>query len=155
MSKALSPLVYGCYLVIVKDAHKTSSMVCSWATQVSGRHILLCIGAQSETGSLLKEGTRFSLNVLLRDQLALAGLAGRKHSSEVDKLAGVPVTEKDGVVTLRRAMKTMTCQVLGFFDIAPSKATRGVLAEIVSPAEEQEGEPLLLDDVYRAESGGA
>jgi flavin reductase (DIM6/NTAB) family NADH-FMN oxidoreductase RutF len=150
MAEAQSPLIYGCYLVIVRDAGKTRSMICSWATQVSDRHLLLCIGAQSETGRLLCDGARFSLNVLLREQLELALLAGTKHSSAVDKLAGVPVVAKDGVVTLQRAKKTMTCRVERSFDIAPDKATRGVLAEIVSSLEEQDGAPLLLDDVYRA-----
>jgi flavin reductase (DIM6/NTAB) family NADH-FMN oxidoreductase RutF len=150
MAQAQSPLVYGCYLVVVQDAGKTHAMVCSWATQVSDRYVLLCIGAQSETGKLLREGTRFSLNVLLREQLGLAQLAGTKHSSVVDKLAGVPVVARDGVVTLQRAKKTMICRVERSFEIAPDNATRGVLAEIVSAPEEQDGDPLLLDDVYRA-----
>ncbi len=155
MAQAQSPLVYGCYLVVVQDAGKTYAMVCSWASQVSDGHVLLSIGAQSETGRLLREGTRFSLNVLLREQLGLARLAGRKHSSEVDKLAGVPVVAKDGVVTLQRAKKSMTCRVARSFDIAPDKATRGILAEIISAPEEQDGDPLLLDDVYRAERAAA
>jgi flavin reductase (DIM6/NTAB) family NADH-FMN oxidoreductase RutF len=149
MAEAQSPLIYGCYLVIVRDAGTTRSMVCSWATQVSERYIVLCLGAQSETGKALREGMEFSLNVLLREQSDFARMAGTKHSSAVDKLAGVPTVDEAGIVTLKRAKKTMRCRVERFFELAPDGATRGVLAEIVSPVLEQEGEPLLLDDVFR------
>lgn len=150
MAEAGSPLVYGCYLVIVRAADATCAMVCSWATQVGDRHLLLCVGPQSETGVHLVDGKEFSVNVLLREQLGLARLAGTKHSREVDKLAGVPVSATGDVVTLLRAKKTMTCRVLRSLDVAPDGATRGVLAEIVSPPQEQDGEPLLLDDVFRS-----
>jgi flavin reductase (DIM6/NTAB) family NADH-FMN oxidoreductase RutF len=149
MAEAQSPLVYGCNLIIVRDAGKTRSMICSWATQVSERHVVLCLGAQSETGKALREGMEFSINVLLREQFELARVAGMNHSSAIDKLAGVPVIEDAGVVTLKRAKKTMRCRVQRFLDLAPDGATRGVLAEIVSPVIEQDGEPLLLDDFFR------
>jgi flavin reductase (DIM6/NTAB) family NADH-FMN oxidoreductase RutF len=149
MAEAESPLIYGCYLVIVRDAGKTRSMICSWATQVSERHVVLCLGTQSETGKALREGMEFSINVLLREQFDLARVAGMNHSSAIDKLAGVPVIEGGGVITLKRAKKTMRCRVERFLDLSPDGATRGVLAEIVSPVLEQDGEPLLLDDFFR------
>ena len=149
MAEVQSPLVYGCNLIIVRDAGETRSMICSWATQVSERHVVLCLGAQSETGKALREGTEFSINVLLREQFELARLAGMSHSIAIDKLASVPVVEEAGVVTLKRAKKTMRCRVERFLDLAPDGATRGVLAEIVSPVLEQDGEPLLLDDFFR------
>ena len=148
MADAKSPLVYGCYLVIVQDGTKTHSMVCSWGTQVSDRYILLCIGPQSETGKLLTVGRRFSVNVLLREQKPLALLAGTKHSSAVDKLAGVPLTRDGDVVLLSRAKKTMACRVERLVDVSPLSDVTGVVAEIVSPAQEQEGDAPLLDEVF-------
>ncbi|MCX6093691.1 MAG: flavin reductase [Candidatus Bipolaricaulota bacterium] len=149
MAEAGSPLIYGCYLIIVQDAGRTYSMVCSWATQVSDRYAILCIGGQSETGKVLREGTEFSLNVLLREQLDLARLAGTKHSRAVDKLAGVALETRSGVTWLARAKKRMRCRVERFLDVAAGDATRGVLVEILAPVEEQGGEPLLLDEVLR------
>ncbi|MDD4904174.1 MAG: flavin reductase [Candidatus Bipolaricaulis sp.] len=149
MTEPGSPLVYGCNLIIVEDSGRTYAMVCSWATQVSDRYAILCIGAQSETGRILQVGTEFSLNVLLREQLELARLAGMKHSSAVDKLAGVPLETQSGVAWLARAKKRMRCRVERFLDVAPDGATRGILVEILAPLEEQAGEPLLLDEVFR------
>jgi flavin reductase (DIM6/NTAB) family NADH-FMN oxidoreductase RutF len=150
MAEAGSPLIYGCYLLVVRDEGRTYAMVCSWASQVSDRYAILCIGAQSETGRVLREGTELSLNVLLREQLDLARVAGTKHSSAVDKLAGVPLETRSGVVWLARAKKRMRCRVQRFLDVAPDGATRGVLVEILPPVEEQDGEALLLDEVFRA-----
>lgn len=62
------------------------------------RRAILCVGAQSETGRVLREGTESSLNVLLREPLDLARVAGMKHSSAVNKLAGVPLETRSGVV---------------------------------------------------------
>ncbi len=148
MADAKSPLVFGCYLVIVRDGKKTHSMVCSWATQVSDRYLLLCIGPQSETGKLLTVGRRFSVNVLLREQKPLALLAGTKHSSAVDKLAGVPLASDGDVALLSRAKKTMVCRVDRLLDVSPLGDVTGVVAEIVAPAQEQEGDALLLDEVF-------
>jgi len=145
MADAGSPFIYGCNLIIVQCEGRTSAMVCTWATQVSDRYVLLCMGPQSETGKLLTVGRRFSINVLLREHVALARIAGTQHSSAVDKLAGVPVTSDGDVITLQRAKKTVTCRVEKLLDVAPDGAVCGVVAEIVSPPQEQEGEPLLLD----------
>lgn len=147
MVEVRSPLVYGCYLLVVEAEGKTFSMVCSWATQVSDRHALLCVGAQSETGKILDVGTEFSLNVLLDDQVELARAVGAQHTSALDKLAGVALEKRDGITLLARAKKRMRCRVEGFFDIAPDQATRGVLVELLPPLEEQPGRPLLLDDL--------
>lgn len=152
MTEAASPLIYGCNLIVVKDGGKASAMVCSWATQVSDRYVLLCIGPQSETGKLLTVGRRFSLNVLLREQMALARFAGSKHSSEVDKLAGVPVVSDGDVITLQRAKKTMTCRVEKLLDVAPDGAVCGVLAWVETLPQEQAGEPLFLDEFLKASS---
>ncbi len=149
MTEPGSPLIYGCNLIIIQELGRTYAMVCSWATQVSDRHAILCIGTQSETGRILRAGMEFSLNVLLREQVALARLAGTKHSSDVDKLAGVPLEARSGVAWLAHAKKRMRCRVERFLDVAPDGATRGVLVEILPPVEEQAGEPLLLDDVFR------
>jgi len=50
MAEAASPLIYGCYLLVVRDEGRTYAMVCSWASQVSDRYAILCLGAQSGTG---------------------------------------------------------------------------------------------------------
>ena len=97
-----------------------------------------------------REDTESSLNVLLREPLDLARVAGMKHSSAVDKLAGVPFETRSGVVWLARGKKHMRCRVEWFLDVAPDGATRGVLVEILPPVEEQEGDTLLLDGVFRA-----
>lgn len=55
------------------------------------------------------------------------------------------MTSDGDVITLQRAQKTMTCRVEKLLDVAPDGAVCGVVAEIVSPPQEQEGEPLLLD----------
>lgn len=149
MAEIGSPLVYGCYLLIVQDAGQTYAMVRSWATQVSARYAILRIGSQSETGDVLREGAEFSLNVLLREQFDLARVAGTKHSRAIDKLAGIPVENRSGIVWLARARKRMRCRVQRFLDLAPGGATRGVLVEILPPVEEQDGEPLLLDEFFR------
>jgi len=98
----------------------------------------------------LREDTEFSLNVLLREPLDLARVAGTKHSIAVNKLAGVPLETRSGVLWLTRAKKRMRCRVERFLDVAPDGATRGVLVEILPPVEEQEGDALLLDEVFRA-----
>ena len=98
----------------------------------------------------MREDTEFSLNVLLREQLDLARVAGTKHSIAVNKLAGVPFETRWGVVWLARAKKRMRYRVERFLDVAPDGATRGVLVEILPPVEEQEGDALLLDEVFRA-----
>ncbi len=149
MSEARDPLICGCYLLIVQNAERTYSMVCSWATPVADRLAVLCIGAQSETGKLLREGVEFSLNVLLREQLDLARQVGTQHSSAVDKLADVALETRSGVTWLVRAKKRMRCRVDRFLDVAPGSTTRGVVVEILAPVEEQDGEPLLLDEVFR------
>jgi flavin reductase (DIM6/NTAB) family NADH-FMN oxidoreductase RutF len=87
-------------------AAMTASAVCSLS--VNPVQLLVCINERLPTHSALVESRRFAVNVLGEGQSALAR---RFATPDIDKFAGVEVSDCDGIPLLDRAIAHFVCDV--------------------------------------------
>lgn len=81
---------HGVYVIGVASGERRNAFTAAWVMQVSFKPLMLAVSINPGHSSygLLKEGGRFSVAVLARDQFDLALHFGQ--SAGVDKLAGQP-----------------------------------------------------------------
>ncbi len=88
---ALQAVGYGLYVLTVQDAADVHAMTCNWLTQISFVPVLLLVAIEkkSHAHQLLPAGGVFAINLLRKDQLALARRTATPHAINPHKLAGV------------------------------------------------------------------
>lgn len=105
-------LTQGVYVIGVGDAAEQNAFTAAWVIQVSFDPLLLALSVNPRHASygLLQRGRAFSVNVLSKEQLALAAHFGRPAS--VDKLASVSWTKgSTGMPLLHDAIAWFECAV--------------------------------------------
>jgi flavin reductase (DIM6/NTAB) family NADH-FMN oxidoreductase RutF len=108
-------LTHGVYVVGVAGTEARNAFTAAWVMQVSFTPPLLALSIDPRHFSyrLLREGGRFSVNVLERNQMDLAAHFGR--TTGVDRLASVPwhPGAKTGAPLLDDALAWFECRVAG------------------------------------------
>lgn len=105
-------LTHGVYVIGVGDAAEENAFTAAWVMQVSFDPLLLALSVNPQHSSygLLQRGRAFSVNVLTRDQMALAAHFGQPAA--VHKLASVSWTKgSTGVPLLQDAVAWFECIV--------------------------------------------
>jgi flavin reductase (DIM6/NTAB) family NADH-FMN oxidoreductase RutF len=84
-------LTAGVYVVGVAEGERRNAFTAAWLTQVSFDPLLLALSVNPGNASwpLLLGGGGFTISVLSRDQLHLAGHFGTRSARDGDKLAGI------------------------------------------------------------------
>jgi flavin reductase (DIM6/NTAB) family NADH-FMN oxidoreductase RutF len=108
-------LTQGVYVVGVAHGEARNAFTAAWVMQVSFDPLLLALSINPRHSSyrLLKEGRSFSINVLKKSQLDLAGYYGQPASAD-KKLALMKwTTDRIGLPLLCEALAWFECQVVG------------------------------------------
>ena len=106
----------GVYVIGVNDGRHRNAFTAAWVMQVSFNPLMLAVSINPEHYSyqLIKAGGVCSINVLGREQLAVAEHFGR---SAPDKMAGFEWLEaKTGAPILAESLAYFDCEVSHFTD---------------------------------------
>jgi flavin reductase (DIM6/NTAB) family NADH-FMN oxidoreductase RutF len=104
-------MTVGVYVIGVAAGEKRNAFTAAWLMPVSFQPLLLALGINPHHASyrLLRDGGRFSVNVLSRDQLELAAHFGKP--GQMDKLAKVAWRPgQDGLPLLDDALARFECE---------------------------------------------
>ncbi|EIC31199.1 flavin reductase family protein [Methylomicrobium album] len=135
-----SLITHGVYVIGVRDGERRNAFTAAWVMQVSFNPLLLAISINPEHYSyrLLKAGGVCSVNVLGRDQQAVAAHFGR---SGADKMAGFDWHEAPtGAPILRCSLAYFDCRVSHYADAGDHQIA---VCEVVAGATLHPGPPLL------------
>lgn len=105
-------LTHGVNVVCAQHDGKQGGLTVAWATQVAKHRILICIGKQSATRSLILASRAFGLSVLTAEQIDVARHFGTQSSRTVDKLKGIPYhIAETGSPLLDECARAFDCRV--------------------------------------------
>lgn len=111
---ALRKFPHGIYVVGVKQGPHRNAFTATWLTQVSFTPPLVAVGIKKDSHSLemIKIDRVFSVNILGKDQKALAEHFVRPAAVVGEKLASVPNrVGKTGAPILEEAIAYVECEV--------------------------------------------
>ncbi len=108
--EAISLFATGVTVITASTQNGRAGMTASAVSSLSVNpvQLLVCINDRLPTHSALEESRRFAVNVLGEDQ---TDLARRFATPDVDKFAGVQVSDCDGIPLLDRAIAHFVCDV--------------------------------------------
>lgn len=134
---------HGVYVIGVTDGLHQNAFTAAWVMQVSFNPPLLAvsINPQSYSYQLLQAGGVCAVNVLGRDQYALAEHFGR---SAPDKMAGFQWQQaKTGAPVLSESLAYFDCQVSHYADAGDHKIA---ICKVIAAARLNDGNPLLYSE---------
>lgn len=135
---------HGVYVIGVSDSYQENAFTAAWVMQVSFYPLLLAfsINPKNRSYTLLKAGKHCSINVLARDQPALAEHFGRGDIA--DKMAGFAWQKaKSGVPILSQSLVYFDCAVSHF---APAGDHEIVVCNVLDAGQLNQGSPMLYRD---------
>lgn len=131
---------HGVYVVGVRDGEFRNAFTAAWVMQVSFDPLLLAISINPEHYSyrLLKNGGICTINVLGREQYAIAEHFGR---SGLDKMAGFQwLSAETGAPILQDSLAYFDCEVSHYTDAGDHRIA---VCKVIAAAELNPGKPLL------------
>jgi flavin reductase (DIM6/NTAB) family NADH-FMN oxidoreductase RutF len=118
MDYAPDLLAHGVTVVTARNDGRAGGLAVAWATQVSAKRILICVGKQSTTRELISGSGAFTVSALRKDQVEVARKFGRGHSADVDKFEGIPHHAADsGAPVLDDCAAWFDCRVVDTFEL--------------------------------------
>ena len=141
-------LTHGVNVVCAQYNGKLGGLAVAWATQVARNRILICVGQQSTTRSLILSSRAFGLSVLTADQIDVARHFGTQSGRTTNKLEGVWYhTAETGSPLLDDCAVAFDCRVLAVYDLEADtghSTEKLIVGEIVAAEQNlQEYEPLI------------
>jgi flavin reductase (DIM6/NTAB) family NADH-FMN oxidoreductase RutF len=139
-SELLKLVSHGVYVIGVRDGERLNAFTAAWVMQVSFDPLLLAISINPEHYSyqLLKAGGICTVNVLGRDQYAIAEHFGR---SVADKMAGFDwLAAMTGAPVLSCSLAYFDCRVSHYADAGDHRIA---VCEVLAGAMLHAGPPLL------------
>ena len=108
-------LTQGVYVVGLAHGEARNAFTAAWVMQVSFDPLLLALSINPRHSSygLLKEGRSFSINVLKKSQLDLAGYYSQPASADKKLSLMEWTTDRIGLPLLCEALAWFECQVVG------------------------------------------
>lgn len=143
---ALRKIPHGIFVVGVAHDGQCNAFTGTWLTQVSFTPPLVVMGVKKDTISyrMIEHGRVFSINVLGKDQKAIAEHFVKPASVAGEKLAGIKYRKgKTGAPILEEAIAHFECEVR---EIAPGGDHAVVIGEVVDAGVRQDAEALTLKD---------
>jgi flavin reductase (DIM6/NTAB) family NADH-FMN oxidoreductase RutF len=115
VSALFQRLTQGVYVVGVAHGEARNAFTAAWVMQVSFDPLLLALSINPSHSSygLLKEGRAFSINVLKKSQLDLAGYYGQPAGADKKLSLMEWTTDRIGLPLLCEALAWFECQVVG------------------------------------------
>lgn len=150
---ALRLLTYGLYAVTVRHGEERSAFTANWLTQVSFDPPLIALSVENESRSIgiIRASGGFTVNVLPRDAVDVAGMLGRRSVTDPDKLSRVEWDEgPSGRAVLRIALVAIDCEVESSL---PAGDSTIFVARIAGATMLREGEPLRMSDTPYKHAG--
>ena len=98
-------------VALEKNGHKYG-MTCAWMMQVDEDQLMMLLGSQSETANIIEEGDIIGVSALANGQEDIATQFGTKHSKKTNKFLNVKYEVEDSAILIRKACKTMKCEVV-------------------------------------------
>ena len=144
--KVLRKLVYGVYVVGVKDARAVNAFTATWVTQVSFKPplILVAIENQAHSFKMISESRVLTVNFLGSDQKGIAQHFLKPAPPGGSKLEGIRHRlGKTGAPILEEAAGYLECEVR---QIHPDGDHALVVAEIVEAGIHRETDSLILKE---------
>ena len=143
MNDLFKQLTHGVYVIAVSDGEKHNAFTAAWVMQVSFNPPLLAfsINPHHYSYQLLQKGGVCTINVLARDQLAIAEHFGL---AKADKMAGFNwQPSASGVPFLADSLAYFDCQVDHYSDAGDHQL---VVCQVLSGSILQQGKPLLYGE---------
>ncbi len=140
---ALRKIPHGLYVVGVRLDSQVNAFTGSWLTQVSFTPPLVALGVKRDSHSfaMLQEGRVFSVNILGKDQKAIAEHFVKPAGVVGEKLRGIPHRSgKTGAPLLDEAIAFLECEVR---EIAGGSGDHAVVIGEVIDAGVRKDEPAL------------
>ena len=134
---------HGVYVIGVSDGNHQNAFTAAWVMQVSFNPPLLAISInpQSYSYQLLQASGGCTVNVLSRDQFALADHFGR---SAQDKMIGFHWRQGAmGAPILSESLAYFDCQVSHYTDAGDHKIA---VCTVIAAARLNDGQPLLYNE---------
>jgi flavin reductase (DIM6/NTAB) family NADH-FMN oxidoreductase RutF len=139
-AELLQLITHGVYVIGVRDGERRNAFTAAWVMQVSFDPLLLAVSINPDHYSyrLLKAGGICTVNVLGRDQQAVAEHFGRSVS---DKMAGFDWhAALTGAPILRCSLAYFDCRVSHYADAGDHRIA---VCEVLAGATLHPGQPLL------------
>ena len=143
---ALRKIPHGVYVVGVKQGDQLNAFTATWLTQVSFTPPLVAIGIKKDAHSfdMIRHDGVFSVNLLGKDQKALAEHFVKPASVVGEKLNGIPHRAgKTGAPILDEAIAYFECEVR---EILAGGDHAAVIGEVVEAGVRKDEEALTLKD---------
>ena len=140
---ALRKIPHGVYIVGVKQGDQLNAFTATWLTQVSFTPPLVALGIRKDSHSLemLKQGRVFSVNLLGKDQKAVAEHFVKPATVVGEKLQGVKYRAgATGAPVLEDAIAFVECEVR---EIANERGDHAIVIGEVVEAGVRKDEPAL------------
>lgn len=140
---ALRKIPHGVYVVGVKQGSQLSAFTATWLTQVSFTPPLVALGIRKDSHSLqmVEQDRVFSINILGKDQKALAEHFVKPSQTPGEKLKGVKhAPGKTGVPVLEEAIAYVECELR---EIANHQGDHAIIIGEVVEALVRKDEPAL------------
>ena len=140
---ALRKIPHGVYIVGLKQESQLNAFTATWLTQVSFTPPLVALGIRKDSHSLemIKQGRVFSVNVLGKQQKALAEHFVKPAAVVGEKLSEIPHRPgKTGAPVLEDAIAYFECEVR---EIANEHGDHAVVIGEVVEAGVRKDEPAL------------
>ena len=138
-------LTHGVNVVCAQYDGQCGGLTVAWATQVAKNRVLICVGEQSATRSLILSSQAFGLSVLTAEQIDVARHFGTQSGRAVDKLQGVWYhTAETGSPLLDECARAFDCRVEVVFELGTEAL---IVGEIVAAEHNlQDYEPLIYNE---------
>ena len=143
---------HGVYVIGVRDGDRQNAFTAAWVMQVSFNPPLLAISINPQHYSyqLLQAGGICTVNVLGRDQQALADHFGR---SAPDKMAGFRwQQDKTGAPVLSESLAYFDCRVSHYTDAGDHKIA---VCTVIAAAKLHDGQPLSYNETGELDGSSA
>lgn len=105
------PVIMGCNIIALKKDGKNYGMTCAWAQMIGYDKLMMLIGSQSETGSVLSPGDIVGVSGLASDQEKISTYIGTHHSKKADKFKNIEYTTKGSAILINGAKTQSICTV--------------------------------------------
>jgi len=128
-------------IVSMDEENRPNVMACSWLSPASMEPpmVLVLLGEQSYTRSLIVECGEFTVNIPSRRQMKLVKVAGTRTGRETDKFKTVKATLKPGrkvrVPVIEECPANIECKVKGTFEAGECLAILGEVLDAYADRE--------------------
>ena len=122
----------GVNIVTIEKDGSFKAMACAWASMVDFDKVVMLIGSQSETGSVIKKGDIIGFSALSSNQADIAEKIWSVHSSRVDKKSIASFEKLDKAYVVQDARTQNELEVIDVLHLEGIEEDNLVYARIIT-----------------------